>query len=75
MVLQESHDAEVRNLGKNEFEKDVDDALDKVKAGARAVKNKVEEAVKDAEDKLENAGKELEEEYKKEKLKGKLRDG
>jgi|GEM_PF-1899714 hypothetical protein len=52
---------EVKIRKKSEAEKDLEDASDKVKAGAKAVANKVREA-----------GRDLELEYRKEKLKEKI---
>lgn len=52
---------EVKVRKKSEAEKDLEDASDKVKAGAKAVANKARDA-----------GKDLDWEYRKEKLKEKL---
>lgn len=63
----------MRNLRKDRFEKDVDDAVDKVKAGTKVVKNKVESVAKDLGNKAEKIHDDLETDYKKEKFKEKWR--
>lgn len=63
----------MRNLRKDEFEKDIDDAVDKVKAGTKVVKNKVKSAAKDLGNKAEKIHDNLEADYKKEKFKEKWR--
>lgn len=56
----------------SEAERDLEDAGDSIKAGARAVANKVEDAARDAGDKVRDAGRDMEYEYRKEKVKEKL---
>lgn len=63
----------MRNLGKDKFEKNVVDVADKVRSGARVVKNKVKYAAKNFGDKTEKIYDDLEMNYKKEELKEKLR--
>jgi hypothetical protein len=56
----------------NEAERDLDNAADKVKAGAKAVANKMEDAARDASYEVDKAGREVEHEYRKEKIKRNL---
>jgi hypothetical protein len=54
-------------MGNSDFEKDTDEAYDRAKAGAKAVKKITEDAVKDLGNKLEKVGNNLEAEYRKQK--------
>ena len=55
-------------MRKDKFEKDIDDAVDKVKAGTKVVKNKVQSVAKDLGNKAEKIHDDLETDYKKEKF-------
>lgn len=59
----------MRDLGKDEFEKAADDAVDKAKAGAKAVKKMTEDAAKDLGNKAEKVHDNFEAEYRKQKRK------
>jgi hypothetical protein len=59
MIMTDEYEVKIRK--KSEVEKDLEDASDKVKAGAKAVANKAKDA-----------GRDLDWEYRKEKLKEKL---
>lgn len=54
-------------MGKDEFEKATDDAVDKAKAGAKTVKNMTEDAAKDLGNKVEEVRDNFEAEYRKQK--------
>lgn len=56
-------------MGKDEFEKAADDAVEKAKAGAKAVKKMTEDAAKDLETKVEKVRDNFEAEYRKQKRK------
>ncbi|WP_415282675.1 hypothetical protein [Candidatus Nitrososphaera sp. FF02] len=56
----------------SEVERDIEDAGDKIKAGAKAAANKVEDAARDAGDKMKDASRDFDYEYRKEKAKEKL---
>lgn len=54
-------------MGKDEFEKATDDAVDKAKAGAKAVKKMTEDAANDLGNKVEKVRDSFEAEYRKQK--------
>ncbi|HEX6562233.1 MAG TPA: hypothetical protein VF016_09440 [Nitrososphaera sp.] len=53
-------------------ERDLKDAADKTKAGAKTAANKISNATEDTKDEIKNATNEIEFEYKKERAKPKL---
>lgn len=65
-------EAKYREEPEGGAERDLKDAADKAKAGAKVAANKISNTTEDTKDEIKNATNEIEFEYKKERVKPKL---